>query len=165
MVLRQLQIWSINSKSGVLAMTQNSLIAKAIDPITPDKRSDPAVRRRMSGPALRSFFNIAARWRLSTADQRALLGWPPESTFFSYKKGSIGTLAYDTLLRISVVLGIFKDLHILCPEPKLADSWVHLPNTNQLFRGTTPIAFMAKGGIDAMWRVRRLLDARRGGWN
>jgi hypothetical protein len=146
-------------------MTRTSPVAEAIEPIPPNERSDPAIRRRMTGPALRSFFNIAERWRLSTVDQRALLGWPSASTFFSYKKGSAGMLAYDTLERISLVLGIFKDLHILYPDPKLADTWINIPNANQLFQGDTPMTFMAAGGLDAMWRVRRLLDSRRGGWN
>lgn len=133
--------------------------------ISPERRADPKVRKRLSAPALRSFFNVAEKWKLSTDDQRALLGWPPASTFFNYKKGDAGTLGYDVLIRISLVLGIFKDLHILYPDAPLADRWISLPNANPLFNGTNPIVFMAKGGLDAMYRVRRLLDARRGGWN
>jgi hypothetical protein len=61
---------------------------------------------------------------------------------------------------------MFKALNILYPNPGLANRWVKLPNSNLIFGGNTPIAFMtAEGGIDAMFRVRRLLDARRGGWN
>ncbi len=45
----------------------------------------------------------------------------------------------------------------------LADEWVHLPNTNALFAGATPLDVMLRGGIPAMERVRALLDARRGG--
>jgi hypothetical protein len=130
-----------------------------------EQRSDPKVRKRLSAPALRSFFNVAEKWKLSTDDQRALLGWPPASTFFNYKKGAAGTLGYDVLIRISLVLGIFKDLHILYPDAPLADRWIRLPNANPLFNGTNPIVFMAKGGLDALYKVRRLLDARRGGWN
>ena len=82
------------------------------------------MRREMSGPAMRAFFNIAEAWRLMNEDQRALLGWPPESTFYKYKAGRVGTLAYDTLMRISLILGIYKDLHILYPEDDLADRWI-----------------------------------------
>ena len=46
---------------------------------------------------------------------------------------------------------------------ELADGWVHLPNTNALFNGATPLDVMLLGGIPAMERVRALLDARRGG--
>jgi hypothetical protein len=40
---------------------------------------------------------------------------------------------------------------------------VQLPNTNPLFTGRTPLAYMLQGGTPAMEVVRRLLDARRGG--
>jgi hypothetical protein len=133
--------------------------------VPPDQRRDPQVRRRMSGPALRAFFNIAAAWSLAGESQRGLLGWPPESTFYKYKAGQVGTLSYDMLIRISLVLGIYKDLHILYPEAALADRWVNLPNSNPLFGGKPALAWMTEGGIDALYQVRRLLDSRRGGWN
>lgn len=135
-------------------------------PIAVDRRADPDVRKRMSGPAMRSFFNIATRWELSVDEQRGLLGWPASSTYHKYKSGDVGTLSYDTLTRISLVLGMFKALHILYPNPNSADRWVKLPNSNPMFGGKTPMVFMAaNGGMDAMLSVRRLLDARRGGWN
>ena len=68
----------------------------------------------------------------------------------------------DRLTRISYLIGIFKALHILHSR-KLADEWVHLPNTNPIFAGDTPLAYMIRGGLPAMQTVRRLLDARRSG--
>jgi hypothetical protein len=73
------------------------------------------------------------------------------------------TLDADRLVRISYLVGIFKALNILHSE-QLADEWVRLPNSNRLFRGVTPLAFMLTGGVPAMQAVRRLLDARRGGF-
>ena len=126
-------------------------------------RPDPAVRRRMSGPALVTFFKVAEAWGLSVADQRALLGWPAASTFHKYKGGEHGTLAFDTLTRISLVLGIYKALQVLYPDVTLADGWVRLPNTNPIFGGRPALTLMVEGGIDGLLQVRRLLDARRGG--
>ena len=71
-------------------------------------------------------------------------------------------LESDRLLRISFLVGIFKALNILHGRA-LADEWVQLPNTNRIFGGNTPLAYMLKGGVTAMQTVRRLLDARRGG--
>ena len=133
-----------------------------IRPVAPESRHDPKVRRRMSGPAIRSFLNVAEIWQLSIDEQRALLGWPPESTFYKYKAGHCGTLSFDMLMRISLVLGIFKALRILYPEKDLADRWVRLPNSNPLFGGRPALALMTGGGMDALYSVRRLLDARRG---
>jgi hypothetical protein len=139
--------------------------AVALPRFTADQRRDPKVRRQMSGPAMRTFFNVAAAWKLSGEEQRALLGWPPESTFYKYKTGQVATLPYDMLMRISLVLGIYKGLHILYPETALADGWVRLPNTNPLFGGRPALALMMEGGMDGLHHVRRLLDGRRGGWS
>jgi hypothetical protein len=128
-------------------------------------RHDPEVRRRLSGPAIRTFFNIATAWHLSVADQRGLLGWPAPSTYHKYKAGQVGALPYDMLERISLVLGIYKALHILYPQAELADQWVRLANQNPTFDSKAPLNLMIDGGIDGLYRVRRLLDARRGAWN
>ena len=133
--------------------------------VAPDKRSDPKIRRQMSGPAIRAFLNVSEAWNLSNEARRALLGWPAESTFFKYKASDVSTLSYDMLMRISLVLGIYKDLHILYPEPDLADRWVRLPNSNPLFGGAPALTLMIEGGIDGLYHVRRLLDGRRGAWN
>ena len=136
----------------------------SVPSIGPDVRPDPTIRRRMSGPALRTFLQIAAVWKLTVAEQRALLGWPAVSTFHKYKSGAHGTLAFDTLTRISLVLGIYKALQVLYPDQSLADQWVRLPNANPIFGGRPALALMI-GGIDGLLQTRRLLDARRGGWN
>lgn len=125
-------------------------------------RPEPEARKRLSGPALRAFFPIAAAWDLSVVEQRALLGWPAASTFHKYKAGSSGTLSFDTLTRLSLILGIYKALQLLYPEPTLADAWVRMPNSNEIFGGNPPLALMMDDGIDGLYRVRRLLDGRRG---
>src|SRR5688572_12168158 len=101
-------------------------------------RKDPAVRRRLSAPALRTFFSIARSWGLSTVEERALLGWPPASTFHKYKSGDAGVLSFDTLTRVSLVLGIYKALELLYPEAAFADRWMRMPNGNPIFGGGTP---------------------------
>ena len=128
-----------------------------------DRRRDPKIRRQLSGPAMHAFFRIAETWGLNTEAQRALLGWPPESTFFKYKAGQVAALPYDMLIRISLVLGIYKALQTLYPEPDLADRWVTLPNSNPLFGGKPALALMTEGGTDGLYQVRRLLDSRSGG--
>lgn len=125
-------------------------------------RHDPAVRQRLSGPALRSFFNLAAAWDLNVNEQRGLLGWPASSTYHKYKAGQSATLSFDMLTRISLILGIYKALHILYPDPQLADRWIQLPNSNPIFGSKPALTLMVDGGIDGLLQVRRLLDARRG---
>jgi antitoxin Xre/MbcA/ParS-like protein len=134
-------------------------------PTSVGRRSDPEVRKRMSAPAMRSFLRIGKAWELSVDEQRGLLGWPAASTYYKYKAGEIGTLSYDMLTRISLLLGIYKALHILYPDDALANRWVRLPNSNPMFGGKPALSLMVDGGIDGLTQTRRLLDARRGGWN
>ena len=119
-------------------------------------------RERLSPSAIAAFFNIMARWQVRDEDARALLGGVSNGRYYELKKRPRRTLAVDALLRVSYLVGIFKALHILHGEA-LADEWVRLPNTNRIFGGRTPLAFMRSGGVPAMQIVRRLLDARRGG--
>ena len=121
-----------------------------------------SVRERLSPAALKAFFNIAARWKLRDEDARALLGGVSNGPFYEMKRNPDRTLETDRLTRISYVIGIFKALGVLHSEA-LADGWVQRPNSNPLFRGMTPLAYMIAGGLPALQHVRRLLDARRAG--
>ena len=121
-----------------------------------------AERERLSKSALKGFFKLAAAWKLRDEDARQLLGGLSNSAWYDCKKKPERTLEVDCITRISYLLGIYKALHILYGD-KLADEWINLPNTNQIFEGRTPLAYMLGGGLLAMQTVRQLLDARRGG--
>jgi hypothetical protein len=126
-----------------------------------DSRHDREHRKRLSGPAIRSFLLLADAWELNVGEQIALLGHPGESTYFKYKAERDGYLSFDALTRISLLLGIYKALHILYPDESLADRWVKLPNSNPLFGGKPALELMMSG-MDGLYQVRRLLDGRRG---
>ncbi len=121
-----------------------------------------AERERLSGPAVKAFFNIMEKWSVRDEDARALLGGMSNGPFYELKKHRDRVLDTDRLTRISYLVGIFKALNILYSEA-LADAWVNLPNSNRIFGGRTPLDFMSRGGLPALQTVRRLLDARRGG--
>jgi hypothetical protein len=118
--------------------------------------------REMAGPALRAFFNIASAWNLSTAQQRKLLGSPPSSTFFKWKRELSGSLPRDVLERISYVLGIYKALRILFPDDARADAWISSPNTAPTFGGQSALDRMLGGNVGDLYAVRQYLDAQRG---
>src|SRR5579863_4286153 len=128
----------------------------------PAELSNRDVVKRLSPSAVKAFLKIAAIWELRDEDARQLLGGMSNGAFYELKKTSSRSLDQDRLTRISLLTGIFKALNILYGK-KLADRWVHLPNTNSMFGGEMPLAYVIKGGMPAMLRVRQLLDARRGG--
>lgn len=121
-------------------------------------------RKNLSGPALRTFFNIAQLWDLSVDEQMTLLGLSARSTFFKWKKDSDVTLSRDTLERISYIVGIYKSLQILLPDEGLADEWVKRPNSVSLFGGRSALDLMLSGRVVDLYIVRQYLDAERGGW-
>ena len=124
--------------------------------------NDRAERERLSKSALLGFFQLMTAWQVRDDDARELLGGLSSSSFYEWKKHPDRVLEVDRITRISYLLGIYKALHILYGD-KLADEWVHLPNSNPIFNGRAPLAHMLGGGLLAMQTVRRLLDARRGG--
>ena len=124
------------------------------------------VRQKLSVPAFKTFCNIAEKWHLSPKERLALLGSPHRQTYSNWKQGKHKyTLSLDILTRISLLIGIYKALHILYPDDNFADAWVKMPNSNPLFQGKQAIEYMCAGSIDNLFRVRRLLDARRGSWS
>lgn len=120
------------------------------------------VQKRLSRPAIPAFFKLARCWHLRDEDARQLLGGISNGVFYQLKRGAKKTLDQDKLTRISLLVGIFRALNILYSH-KLADAWVSLPNANPMFAGEAPLAYMIRGGVPALIRVRQLLDARRGG--
>jgi len=120
------------------------------------------IRERLSRPAVPAFFRIAEAWQLRDETARCLLGGVSNGVFYQMKSGQKKILDQDKLTRVSLLLGVFKALNILYSR-KLADAWVTLPNSNPMFKGEAPVAYMIKGGLPALIRVRQLLDARRVG--
>ena len=113
-------------------------------------RADEAERRRREAD-------------LATEMARTLLGGISSGSFYALKKAPARrTLDQDVLTRISLLIGIFKALNILYSE-RLADAWMTLPNSNPMFRGTTPLQYILRLGQPGMMEVRQMLDARRGG--
>jgi len=121
-------------------------------------------RRRLSAAGLKAMFKIVEAWKVRDEDVRLLLGGISSSAYYLLKQNPGGgkTLDQDRLVRVSYLIGIFKSLNILYSQ-RLADQWMQLPNTNPIFAGRTPLAYILRGGTPAMDVVRRLLDARRGG--
>lgn len=123
--------------------------------------------QRLAAAGLRAFAGIARQWGLSVDEQLILLGSPPRSTFFGWRKHpEKAGLSRDTLERLSNVLGIYKSLQILLPDAAAADAWVRKPNAAPLFGGRSALDRLLAGNLSDLHAVRRYLDAvRGGGWS
>jgi hypothetical protein len=130
-------------------------------------RFDPANRRRLSAPALRTFLAIADLWGLTEEQRRLVLGYASRSTYHNWCRQARAhgrvTLGVDVLTRISAVLGIHQALGILFPDEHAGVAWLHGPHKALVFGGQAPIDLMTSGSQDALVTVRRFLDGARGG--
>jgi len=130
-------------------------------------RFEPAVRRRLSAPALRTFLAIADLWGLNEEQRRLALGYPSRSTYHHWAKLAREhqdfTLDVDTLTRISAVFGIHQALGILYATERDAVGWLRGPHDGAVFGGKPPLALVTSGSQDGLLTVRRFLDAARGG--
>ena len=113
--------------------------------------------------AIKAFVKITEKWSLTEAQSRGLLGGIASSTFHAWKANPRGRkLDQATLMRVSLVIGIYKALQIYFGKP-WADRWVTLANRGPLFSGQAPVEYMLRQGQPGMMQVRRALDSWRGG--
>lgn len=129
-------------------------------------RPTPSTARRPDpgAAAFRAFLRLAELWQLGTDEQLVLLGSPARSTYFKWKKDGAAHLSADTLERLSYLLGIYKALQILFPDPARADAWVRRPNEALPFGGRSALERMLGGQVADLYVVREYLDAQLGGW-
>lgn len=63
---------------------------------------------------------------------------------------------------MSNILGVHKALRILFAEPQRGYDWVKKANSD--LGGRSALEVMLGGGLMDIVRIRRYLDAARGGW-
>lgn len=133
-----------------------------LHPVAPTLAAD-----RLAAAGLRAFERIARAWALTVDEQLSLLGQPPRSTYFAWRKHpDKAGLPRDTLERLSNILGIYKSLQILLPQAAAADEWVRQPNQASPFGGRSALQCMLGGNVSDLNLVRRYLDGvRGGGWS
>ena len=127
----------------------------------------PVSTQDMAAAGLRAFVRLSEAWGLTVDEQIRLLGEPARSTFFAWRKHpERASVPRDTLERLSNLLGIWKSLQILLPDPAAADAWVRRPNSAPPFGGGSALDRMLAGNVSDLNLVRRYLDGvRSGGWS
>jgi hypothetical protein len=122
----------------------------------------PSADQAHPGLVLAGFFRIMEVWGIDNDAARAMLGGPPERTFFKWKRGEVGAVPADVIRRVGYVAGIWKALQIIYADPSQADGWVH--RSNRAFAGQTPLERMRAGDVTDLAAVRDYLDAARAPW-
>lgn len=123
-----------------------------------------ADRRRLTGPGLRSFWNLARLWSLTDDEQMRLLGISSKTTLRRWRLGQATALRRETFERLSLALGIFRALNEIFGPGEAADNWIRLPNRAWLFGGRPALDLMLSGPVKNLYEVRNYLDGVLSGW-
>ena len=132
----------------------------ALDTVAANFRPGPLTQEE--GAAMfRAALNLFAKWQLTDEQASALLDLTLR-TYRRWKADGPARLDRDTKARLSNLLGIHKALRIIFREPQRSYDWVRASNT--AFGDRSALAVMLDGELTDLMRVRRYLDAERGGW-
>jgi hypothetical protein len=118
--------------------------------------------KELAGPAARAFFGLSRAWSLSVDEQVKLLGLSKTSTLAGWAEGQVADADPEVIERISYLLGIFKAINTLLPDPQRADAWIRASNDAVVFGGRSALERMMTGQIEDLQVVRQYLDAQVG---
>jgi uncharacterized protein (DUF2384 family) len=108
----------------------------------------------------RACVNLFGKWKLSDAEAAVLLDTAAR-TYARWKSGDLGRLGRDQRARLSNLMGVHKALRIIFKDSDRVYGWIRQPN--RAFRMRTALDVMLDGELTDIMRVRRYLDAERGG--
>ena len=112
-----------------------------------------------------AFWNMVFHYKLSRKEQALLLGVNQNNrkTLKEYEIKKSIPLDPDKFLRVSLLLGVHKNLRILFPQNRsVAYNW--MTTKQELFNNKTPMDFIAEDPANSLLRlatVRRALDIIR----
>ena len=125
-------------------------------PFVPDPISDAE-----AAAMFRAVVRLFGHWGL-TDEQAATLLDMGLRTYRRWKAGEQGRIGRDGKARLSNIMGIHKALRIVFNEPARGYRWIKV--ANDAFDGRSALDVMLGGELTDLMRVRRYLDAERGGW-
>lgn len=137
--------------------------------LTPPAVDAPVLTAKHGTAGLRWLFDRRERWGLTMEELGVLLGGVRRRTLTDWQKrvnqGDEVELSRDTLERVSLLLGIHKALTLITPHghEALAYEWFCTPIELMGLQGASIRDYLLQAGsMDALYYVRRNLDAMRG---
>lgn len=128
---------------------------------SPPEFSSAPITDQEAAAMFRAALNLFRLWNI-TDDEAAILLDLPVRTYRRWKAGDLGRLDRDGKARLSNIIGIHKALRIIFREPQRSYAWIKAPSA--AFGNRTALDIMLGGELTDLMRVRRYLDAERGGW-
>ena len=136
------------------------LALQPVDTAVTAFRPDP-ITQGEAAAMFRAVLNLFGKWEL-TDEQAATLLDMPVRTYRRWKAEGLGRVSRDGRARLSNLMGIHKALRIIFSEATRGYAWIRA--ANDAFGGASALDVMLGGELTDIMRVRRYLDAERGGW-
>lgn len=136
---------------AVLTRIDTEAAPFATDPITDAE----------AGAMFRAALRLFGHWGV-TDEQAATLLDVGVRTYRRWKVDEPGRIGRDGKARLSNLMGIHKALRIIFNDAARGYRWIKAPN--EAFGGRSALDVMLGGELTDLMRVRRYLDAERGGW-
>lgn len=109
----------------------------------------------------RAALSLFAKWALTDEQAATLLDMPVRS-YRRWKTEGPGRISRDGRARLSNLMGIHKALRFVFSDAQRGYAWIRADNA--AFAGASALHVMLGGELTDIMRVRRYLDAVRGGW-
>lgn len=136
------------------------LALQPVDTVPQAFRSAP-VTQEEAAAMFRAALNLFGKWELTDEQAATLLDMPIRS-YRRWKAEGPGRVSRDGCARLSNLMGIHKALRIIFSEAQRGYAWIKTGNS--AFAGSSALEIMLGGELTDIMRVRRYLDAERGGW-
>jgi hypothetical protein len=125
-------------------------------------RFDLRTSQRISGPAMRTFLDIADQWQLSEDERLMVLGLPGRHIYFDWiytvRTDQDLTLPDNVLCRLSTIVSIYKALWTLFGADHEVLEWLRGQHDAPAFGGRAPMALIVSENPDEAVLVCRYLD-------
>jgi hypothetical protein len=151
--LALLSLYDVKRRFTMLAL-------QPIDTDAPAFRAEP-ISQDEAAALFRAAQGLFGKWGLTDEQAATLLDMPLRS-YRRWKAEGPGRVSRDGRARLSNLMGIHKALRIIFAEPQRGYAWVRAANA--AFGGASALDVMFGGELTDIMRVRRYLDAERGGW-
>jgi len=119
---------------------------------------NPVVAHADANVFVRSVLNAARLWHLSNEEACALFDVPVGSWYEMQDGHFVGELAPEQIVRAGIIIALFNNLRFLFSGSRTY-RWPKAPNMAVEFGGRSPVDIMIAGGIPAMRRVRKHIEA------
>jgi hypothetical protein len=139
---------------------QSMLGLHPVDTTVPPFRAEP-ITQEEAAAMFRAAINLFGKWGL-TDEQAATLLDTPLRSYRRWKAEGPGRVSRDGRARLSNLMGIHKALRTIFADAARSYAWMRA--TNDAFGGASALDVMLGGELTDLMRVRRYVDAERGGW-